>query len=226
MIPAASYKHIDNILNEESFKIGSGFASGLPENSRTVGFILFDQNFGQASITDVVGNLDMLNIHSGSYIHFFLCGVSKFGPNEPGARELGELDGVNLYHNAAALFSFVDAFEKEIPGWKYDLGFELVLVDVVEEMGRKRLNFSSSVYFKVDELIKVGIIERPSDLFGKLVKFSREGKLSNATAFRDELRRAFGVNWLKAMILAMFPKSVGKLTRTEAALGGGASLPD
>ena len=226
MIPAPSYDQIDRILNEESFRLGNGFAEGVPYKTRTVGFILFDQSFGRASITDVVGNLDMLNIHSGTNIHFFLCGVSKFGPNDGGARELGELEGVTLYHNAEAAYSFARAFEREIPGWSYDLGFELVLVDVLEDGGRKKLDFRSAVFFKVEELIKVGIIERPSDLLGKLVKFSREGKFDNAAAFRDELRRIFGINWLKGLILAMFPKSVGKLARTQAALGGGASLPE
>lgn len=226
MIPAPSYDQIDRILNEENFKLGQHFAEGVPRKTRTVGFIIFDQNFGRNSIKDLVGNLDMINLHSGTDIHFFLCGISKFGSNDPGARELGEMNGVRLYHNAKAAYSFVKAFEREIPGWNYDLGFELVLVDVVENNNNRRLDFTSAVFFKVEELIKVGIVDRPSDLLGKLVKFAREGKFANAASFRDELRRAFGMNWLKGLILAMFPKSVGKLARTEAALGGGASLPE
>ena len=226
MIAAPSYDQIDQILNEESFKLGHGFAEGIPRKTRTVGFIIFDQSFGRDSIKDLVGNLDMLNLHSGTDIHFFLCGISKYGPNNAGARELGEMNGVRLYHNAEAAYSFVKAFEREIPGWNYDLGFELVLVDIVENNNRHQLDFASAVFFKVEELIKVGIIDRPSDLLGKLVKFSREGKFANAASFRDELRRAFGMNWLKGLILAMFPKAVGKLARTEAALGGGASLPE
>jgi len=102
MIPAPSYEQIDRILNEESFELGHGFAEGLPSSVKTVGFILFDQNFGRMSIKDVIGNLDMLNLHSGTDIHFYLCGVSKFGPNDNGAREIGTLDGVPMYHNAGA----------------------------------------------------------------------------------------------------------------------------
>lgn len=226
MIPAPSYDQMDKILNEETFKLGRGFAEGVPRKTRTVGFILFDQNFGRNSIKDLVGNLDMLNLHSGTDIHFFLCGVSKFGPNNSGAQELGKLNGVTLYHNAKAVYSFVTAFEREIRDWTYDLGFELVLVDVSESGNNRQLDFSSAVFFKVEELIKVGIIDRPSDLLGKLVKFAREGNFENAAAFREELKRVFGMNWLKGLILAMFPKSVGKLARTHAALGGGASLPE
>ncbi|WP_043948368.1 hypothetical protein [Candidatus Phaeomarinobacter ectocarpi] len=226
MIAAPSYDHIDRILNEEELTSGRRFSLGIPKETGTVGFILFDQNFSRYPITDLVANLDMLHIYSGTDIHFFLCGVSQFGPSESGARELGELNGVTLYHNAEAAYSFVKAFEREIPGWNYDLGFELVLVDVVENNHIRTLDFNSSVFFKVEELIKVGIIERPSELFNKLVKFARDGNLSNAAAFRDELERVFGINWLKGLILAMFPKSVGRLARTKAVLGGSASLPE
>jgi len=225
MIPAPSYNQIDKILNEESFRLGGGIVPGVPRKTRTVGFILFDQSFNRDSIEDFVGNLDMINIHSGTHIHFFLCGVSKYGSNGGGARELGKLNGVVLYHNAEAAHSFVEAFEHNIPGWNYDLGFELVLVDVIENDLHKELDFNSSVFFKIEELIKVGVIDRPSDLFAKIVKFTRQGKFKNAAAFRDELRSLFGINWLKGLIFAMFPESVGRLARTEAALGGSASLP-
>lgn len=226
MIPASSYEEIDKILNEENFKLGNGFAKGLPIETKTVGFVLFDQCYGSGSIKDLVGNLDVLNIHSGTDIHFFLCGVSKFGPNDGAAKELGTLDGVTLYHNAREMLSFADAFAKHIPNWKYGLGFELVLLDLETIDSRRYLDFSSAVFFKVDELIKNEIIERPTDLFGKLVKFARDGKFSSACAFREELKGVFGTNWLKGLILAMFPKSVGKLARAQAALGGGNALKE
>ncbi len=226
MIPAPTYDQINRILNETRFELDLGTATSIPSTARTVGFILFDQNFDRYSISDFVRNLDTLHVRSGTSIHFFLCGVSMYGGNEPGARKLGELDGAELYHNAKAAHSFVAAFEQKVPGWNYDLGFELLLVDVVEEVGRKDLDFSSAVYFKVDELLKLGIIERPTQLFGKLVKFSLEGKFINAAAFRHELRSVFGGNWVKGLVLAMFPKSIRKLARAEAVLGGAAAVSD
>lgn len=226
VIPAPSYDQIDKILNEESFEFGRGYSFGVPKKTKTVGFILIDQNFERGSIKDIIGNIDMLNCHSGVDINFYLCGVSRYGANDNKGRELGELDGVKLYHNADATYSFIKAFERTIAGWNYDLGFEVVLIDLVESAGRKELNFQSAVFFKVEELIKIGIIERPSDLLGRIVKFARDGKFSKAAEFRDELRRVFGIDWVKALILAMFPKSLGKLARTQAALGGGASVPE
>lgn len=206
--------------------MGHGFASGFPSKTQTVGFIIFDQNFDRSPVKDVLANLDMLNLHSGTDIHFFLCGISQYGPNDGHAKEVGTLNGVSVYHNARSVHSFISAIENEVPGWHYDYGCELILVDVVEVNGRRSLNFKSAVFFKIEELIKVGIIERPSDLLGKLVKFARESKLSSASAFREELRRLFGINWLKGLILALFPKAVGKLARAEAALGGGSAVPE
>ena len=221
MILAPSFDHIHNMLNEESFRLEHGLAEGFPDKTKTVGFIIFDQNFYRFPIQDLIGNLDMLNLHSGTDIHFYLCGVSKYGTNEDGAKHLGELNGVSLYHNARASYSFVEAFEGNIPGWTYNLGFDLVLIDVKESCGQRELDFSSVVYFRVEELIKLNIVERPTELLGKLVKFAREGRVSTAAEFRDELRIMFGGKWFLGLILAMFPKRVRRLAHADIALLGG-----
>lgn len=226
MIPAPTYDKINKILNGAHFEDSKGSFISIPPKTNTVGFILFDQSFNRFSVADFAANLNTLHLHSGTNMHFFLCGISMFGAKEPGARELGQLNGAKLYHNANAAHSFVKAFEQKILGWNYDLGFELILVDVLEKEGSKDLDFSSAVFFKVDELIKVGIIERPTQLVGKLVKFSREGKFKNAAAFRNELKVIFGINWVKGLLLAMFPKAIGKLARANAALGGAATGPE
>ena len=226
MIPAPSFNHIHKILNEETFELERGIAKGLPLTTKTVGFIIFDQNFCLPPIQDLIGNLDMINLNSGVDLHFFLCGVSKYGMNEPGAKELGEMNGVKLYHNAQATHSFIEAFKRAIPGWDYNLGLDLILIDVKECNNQRNLDFSSAVYLKIEELIKLKIVERPSELLGKLVKFVRDGRVRNAAQFRDELRSIFGTNWLKAVILAMFPKHVGKLARAEAVFVGGTATPD
>lgn len=224
MIPAPSYQHIENLLNQENFSVGHGYASGFPSKTRTVGFILFDQNFDRPPIKDLLGNLDMINLHSGTDIHFFLCGISKYGPNDEHAKEVGKINGVSVYHNAQSVYSFIDAFAKNIPGWNYEYGCELILVDVKEAGGRRCLNFDSQVFFKIEEIINIGVVERPSEFLGKLVKFAREGKLTSAFAFREELRRLFGINWLKGLILALFPKAVRNLAQAEAVLGGGSAI--
>lgn len=225
MLPAPSYDHIDNILNEESFMLDRGIAEGLPRATQTVGFILLDQNFHRDPLLDLISNLDMLNSYSESDLHFFLCGVSKFGMNENGAKDLGRIDGVQCFHNAQAALSFVKAFRREIPGWNYNMGLDLVLIDVSERNHRRCLNFSSAVYLKIDEVIRVGIVERPSELLGKLITFVQDGKVANAVEFRNELRGISRRNWLKDFFLAMFPDHVGTLARTDAILFGGATTP-
>ena len=180
MIPTASFDQIDGLLNNEQVQLQSGIAEGFPLKTRTVGFLVFDQNYVRGPIRDLVGNLDMLNVHSGTYMHFFLCGVSRYGANEGGAKDLGEVGGVPLYHNAQARYSFIEAFECGIPGWHHQMGFDLVLVDVKEDGAQRVLDFSKAIYFRVDELIKQNVVERPSDLLGKLIKFAREGRLTGA----------------------------------------------
>ena len=226
MIPAPSFDHIDKILNQETFEVDHRISMGLPLTTKTVGFIIFDQDYCRGPIRDLIQNLDMLNLKSGNDMHFFLCGVSKYGKSEKGAKKLGEIDGVRLYHNARASYSFIEAFKREISGWSYSMGLDILLIDVVENDNRRTLNFSTAVCFKIEELITRKIIERPSELLDKLVNFVQEGKVVNATQFRDELRSKFGINWLKELILAMFPKHVGKIVRAEVILFGGAATRD
>ena len=93
MIPAAFFAHIDGLLNNEQVQLQSGIAEGFPLKTRTVESLVFDQNYVRGPIRDLVGNLDMLNVHSRTYLHFFLDGVSRYGANEEGAKDFGEMGG-------------------------------------------------------------------------------------------------------------------------------------
>jgi len=218
MMPAPSFSNIDSLLNDESFELGQGIVDGFPVETRTVGFLIFDQNYSRSPIQDLVGNLDMLNIHSGTHMHFFLCGVSKFGKSEEEGRHLGEMGGVSLYHNARATSSFIEAFERMIPGRRYSLGFDLILVDVTEEGGQRKLDFSNTAYFRVEELIKQKIIDRPSELLGKLIKFAREGGIANAAEMRDELAVLFE----KKMAAGTF---IGDVSQASPIVGASRNSP-
>ena len=226
MLPAPSYDHMEEILNEESFTLKNGIAEGLPLTTQTVGFILFDQNFQRDPIQDLIANLEMLNSYSGSNLHFFLCGVSKFGKTESGARDLGTINGVQCYHNAEAAVSFAKVFRREIPSWRYNMGLDLIFIDVNERAHRRCLNFSSAVFLNIDEVIKRGIVERPSELIGKLITYVQDGRAANSVDFRKELTGAYRRNWIRAFFLKMFPDHVGELARTEAVLFGGSATLD
>lgn len=226
MLPAPSYEHIDKILNEESFIFEHGLAEGLPLKTLTVGFIVFDQNFDREPIRDLINNLDTLDLHTGTDMHFFLCGVSKFGKNEKRAKYIGQIKGAKCYHNARAAHSFIKAFQREIPGWNYNLGLELVLIDIHEHDHKRRLNFKSAVYLKIDEMIKIGMIERPSELLDKLTRLVQEGKAASAADFRSELTAVSRRNWLKGVLMAMFPNHIQTLAQGEAVLYGGTATPN
>ncbi|WP_304075434.1 hypothetical protein [Maricaulis maris] len=221
MIPALSYADVELFLNQESFQTQNGFAKGLPSTANTVGFVLFDQNFDREPVADVVRNLDMLNQHSDTSIHFFLCGISKFGRSEGSAKKVGVLDNTPLFHNASAALSFAREFERRIPGWNYNLGFDLILIDVKSDDEYRTLDFDKPISFRVEELIRIEVIERPTELFGKLIKFARDGEFESAARLRNHLREVFGLNWFKGLVVTLFPKAVGKLARAEAVLRGG-----
>lgn len=167
----------------------------------------------------------MLNIHSAKHIHFLLPGVSAYGPNEDDdSTELTKLGGVSLHYNPKAFFSFKDSFEKKIVGWNFDYGMDLVLANVVGERPESKIDLQNAIFFKIDELIKSEIFDSPSQLFGKIIKFSSENKINNVREIRTMLEESFGINWFKALILGMFPKSVQKLAQSKAILGGGRAV--
>ena len=225
MIPALTYEEVCKFLNDGNFRGAQGFPNWSNDKTKTIGFILFNQNFSQDSAIDIIANLDLLNERAGSAFHFFICGVSRYGTTEDGARPLGELKGVHLFHNAKCLMTFVEAFSENINNWNYNMGCEIILIDVNEIDNVMELQFDTAVYFKIDELIKADIISSPTDLFGKIIRFSEQSKLLSARSFKDELQSTFGANWIKGLLLGMLPSSIGKLARAQAALGGGAALP-
>jgi hypothetical protein len=120
--------------------------------------------------------------------------------------------------------SFKDEFEKRIPRWKYDFGVDIVLLDAVATDGRRTLDFSSAIFFKVEEFIELKIVDRTSQLLGKIVKFRREEKMATAKDAKLLFQEQFGVNWFKGLILALFPKSIQQMAKAQAVLGGGSAI--
>ncbi|MBU6418257.1 MAG: hypothetical protein KGQ79_00840 [Proteobacteria bacterium] len=225
MLPAPDYGYINKILNEEHFLVGNNPAQGIPTGRNVIGFIFFDQNLRREPVSDFLDNINLLNQYSGKQIHFFLPGVSLFGPNEGDhAVLIGEVDGINAYHNSRAFMSFKDEFEQKIPQWKYNFGVDIVLVDVIGAKGNRTLDFSSAIFFKVEEFIQLKIVDRTTELLGKIIKFHREAKLATAKDAKLLLQQQFGIDWFKSLIFVLFPKSIQKLARAQAVLGGGAAL--
>lgn len=220
MIPAPSYEDVDALLNKSTIEIGGHPIPGVPQNARTVCFLLFDQNYDAKCINDMLANLDFLHCRSGENMYFFLCGVSQYGANSKTVRSLGTLQGAELYHNAEATESFAKTFRKEIDGYRHKVGLDLVLVDIRGESPNRNLDFDSSIYLNLDKLVDLDIAKSPSEIIDSLSEFSGAGKLYTAASFRDEMKAKAGINWIKEFILSIFPNAVKKLAQTQAALGG------
>jgi len=187
----------------------------------------FDQSVKRQPVSDFLDNINLLNENSGSLIHFFLHGVSLYGPNEGDhAMALGEIHGTSAYHNAKAFMSFKKEFEKRIPQWKYNFGVDIVLVDVIKIHGKRTLDFKSAIFSKVDEFIQLKIVDRTTELLGKIIKFRREANLATAKDAKLLLQEEFGINWFKGLVLALFPKSIQQMAKAQAVLGGGSALRD
>ncbi len=225
MLPAPDYKYIDAILNEAWFDVGHHRAQGIPAGRNVIGFIFFDQSVKRPPVSDFLDNINLLNEHSGSPIHFFLPGVSLYETNEGDhAVALGEIQGTPAYHNAKAFMSFKKEFEERIPQWKYNFGVDIVLVDAIHIDGRRTLDFNSAIFFKVEEFIHLKIVGRTTELLGKIIEFRREEKLATAKDAKLLLEEQFGINWFKGLVLALFPKSLQQMAKAQAVLGGGSAL--
>lgn len=225
MVPAPSFEYIERILNDEFFKIGQNYVEGIKTNNNVVGFVFFDQNFKRAPITDFIENIDLLNKHSGKNIHFFLPGISFYGSNAGDkSKEVGSLNKAIIYHNARAFDSFRMEFEHRIPSWKYGYGVDIVLIDVIDVGGVRQLDFESAIFFKVEELIREGIVDKTSELIGKIIKYRTDSGLQRVREIQNAMTSAFKEDWLKAFILSMFPKSISSLARGQAVLAGGRAV--
>jgi hypothetical protein len=225
MIPAPSFEYIDHILNDDFFEVGHHPAKGIKKNNNVVGFVFFDQNFKRAPISDFIENIDLLNKHSGKNIHFFLPGISLYGVNSgEKSKEIGCLNNAPIFHNAKAFNSFRVEFEHRIPSWRYGYGVDIVLIDVVEVDGLRKLDFESAIFFKVEEFIREGIVNKTSELIGKIIKYRTDSGLHRVREIQNAMTSAFREDWIKALILSIFPKSISSLARGQAVLAGGRAV--
>ena len=221
MIPAATYDQIELLLNETSFQSNVGYIEGIPIINNLVGFIFFDQNFSSKASGDFLKNLHFLSENSGKFIHFFLPGVSKYGSNPDDISV--EIPGLNPphYHNTRAFLSFRDKFEHHIPNWKFDSGISVVLIDLSKVKGVRILDFDSAIFFDVNQLITHQIVDNTSQLLSKIIRLVRDSELVTAKEIRGAFELQFGKNWMKGLILGLFPKKLKRLTKVSTVLAGG-----
>lgn len=219
MIPAPHYSQMNKILNDLSFE------PSVPTKHNVVGFIFIDQNIKRPEVSDLLSNLSLLDEISGEMIHFFLCGVSLYDKNDgDDAIEIGTVGGAPAFHNTKASVSFQNEFEKQIETWRYNLGVDVVMMDVISVDGRRVLDFSSAIFFKIDEFIKLKLVDRTTEFLRTLIRFRQDSKLNRAKDAKLALREKFGINWFKGLVLSLFPKKVQDMVRLEVVLGGGSPL--
>lgn len=228
MVPAPAFEELTKMLNSDrTIWNDSGPLSVFSDNVKIIGFVFFGQDFEKEPARGVLKNIDLLNEHSGEHIHFLLAGFSRFGPNsdERNAPKVCDLEGVPIYFNPRAFNTFREEFTRRIDGWDFDYGMDLILLNVRREKPVRVLDFGGAIYFKLDEMVKIGVCDNASQILGKITNFMEDNKIDDVDQIRKLFEDGFGRNWIKALILDLFPASIGKLARAKAVLGGGRALP-
>lgn len=220
MIPAPALDEIDLMLNEKAPWGVSGPLTRIGEKIRVLGFIFVPPDAADSNVANLLYNINLLHKDSGNNFHFILVGVSQFS----GERAVGKIDDVNIYYNSGNFSEFRESMEKKLEGWRYDYSLEIVFIDIVGEAPNRSLNFDSAIYFKIDEIVKSGICDNASQFLGKIIKLSRDSKFMSVKDILRFFQSQFGVNWIKALILSAFPRSIQKLARVSAVLGGGRAV--
>mgnify|MGYP006431350827 CR=1 FL=1 len=135
--------------------------------------ILFAPTFDKISESDILPRLQYLNSRAGVNIDFYCVGYMGHA-NKSDFPDMKEL-GVSKYKDdkeipwsfSQSKFSeFVDEMEKST-SWKYSGGTELVILD-------SHANFSNTIVFKVDKMIKDGAIDNVNELLEALIQHSRK----------------------------------------------------
>lgn len=217
MIPAPSLDEIAKMLNEDHPWGKSGPLTPIDKKINVLGVLLIPPDTAERNTSNLLHNIELLSKDSGTRFHFLLVGISQYG----GDREVGQLGGRRIFFNEDKFSEFCKDLERKIPRWHYDYTLELLLFDLRGEQPNRSINFESYINFKLSELIEADIFENPAQFLGKIIKLARESNLDSVGDIRGHFQSQFGVNWVKAIILSLFPKSIQKLARVNAVLGGG-----
>ena len=220
MVPAPTYAKILTMLGEARPGEAFGGQLSIPEGNRVLGILFFSENLGHPQVQDIVSNIDSLNHRSGSHIQFLMAGLSR----GDGSKLLFELDGNGIFFNTGDFWNLVDEMQARVAGWQFDFGVDLLLVDIEGQAPGRSLNYRDAIYFKLDELVKQGICVSASQALDRVIQLSRETALFSTRDITAKFQATSRGNWFKAMLLKMFPDSVGRLARIEAVLGGGRAI--
>ena len=137
--------------------------------------ILFAPMFDKISKSDILPRLQYLDNRAGINIDFYCVGYMGYA-NDYEFPDMKEL-GVSKYRDGGEIpwsfsqgkFSeFVDDMEGNT-SWRYSGRTELVLLD-------NHADFSNTVVFKIDKMIKDGAIDNVNELLEALIQHSRKDK--------------------------------------------------
>jgi len=173
------------------------------QHPETICCILLAPKFSKLGFENIVLRFGYLDYRTGEDIHFYCAGYGGYWSKKsvPDMVDIGVgkyVGGTEIpWAFSQKLFAtFVDELEKET-SWKYSGDSEIIILD-------PKVGFSGCIIFKLDTMIKDGIINNPGELFEALIQHARNHRGVNKFSLKG-IERISGEETVKA-VLALLPK--------------------
>lgn len=142
-------------------------------NPKAICCILFAPKFVSSGFNNIISRFGYLDKRTGENLNVYCIGYGsywndEYAPDREDAGIVKHSDGekINVQFSQEKFAECVEKLE-EITSWKYSGGTELILLN-------SDFDFSNCIIFRIDEMIKDGIIDFPGELFEALVRISRK----------------------------------------------------
>ena len=177
--------------------------ANLPED--TIGILIARPTFETGKT--ILEDLPYYHHLTGKYINFYLPGYGAYWPvsEYPDKKDVIKIDNVTWSFSNKRFVDFVSTMESNTT-WKYSGESELILV----KCEKGHIDYSETLVFKLDDMIKDKIISSVSSLITSLTRITKEtnelssiygkrtlGEIKNLIS--DEFD-CLSPHWLKVMI--------------------------
>jgi hypothetical protein len=211
MLPAYS---LNEVLREIAEAFNSRHEQEVSQRVRMVG-LLFAPPGAAISKAEILPRLDDFHHRSGNNIDFFCAGYGAYWPEgwAPDAQPVTTTTDPRWGHTTDWLYSskYFDDFRREIESmaksWKYSGDVDLILVNARPDSDKMaKLDFTSAVVLRIDQLQKDKAIESVPNLFENIFRYA-DGQIGDdpTWGFSDKMGFKVGRSWFVDRLLSWLP---------------------
>jgi hypothetical protein len=183
----------------------------LTQRAKLVG-ILFAQP-GDALVKEqVLPNLPYFHERTANNADFFFAGYSTDGSSDADAVKVTTIDRVKWFYSAQALNRIRAEVESSVT-WRYSGGCDLLLTNarLDEDEKKVRLDFATSVICPLPEMLRIEAITSIPEFFEEIFRYVEKQDRNDPTwGLSDSPGFDQAGSILKAVVLSLLPKGVGK----------------